>query len=123
MTYAEFMKGLKEYYGPYQPAEKEGMVALYVRDEFIESELAGLLDHLLRNYIGEYKLTPNIGIIERAKKEINEVHKTIGKRRGSQTFKIVDQRDENSMQKVGDLAHKLVENIRNLNNMGDQTDE
>ncbi len=124
MTYTEFMRGLAKYYGPYESPKKAEMVDHYLKDEFIEGELAALLDQIYRSYSGQFKYTPDIAIIEKAKENHNRAGYAIGKGRARDSyFKLPARQRPREMQKVGDLAKELIENLSKLNNMGDQTDE
>lgn len=70
MKHEAFLSMLEGYYGSYpRPVLKES-VARYIAD-FIEADLDVLMRELLLTYSGQYRHTPDIAVMEKAKQEIN----------------------------------------------------
>ena len=66
----DFLNTLEGYYGEYPRPLLREYISLYL-SEYTETELDVLLQELLLTYSGQYKHTPDIGIMEIKKAEIN----------------------------------------------------
>ena len=79
MTHEYFVSMLEGYYGPYpRPAVREAVLR-YVR-EYAQGDLELLAREVLLTYSGQYKHTPDIAVLEKAKHEVNDRHvKKIGR--------------------------------------------
>jgi len=70
MTASAFVHGVEDYYGPY-PRPAVRTIVLEYLIAFRPEELDELFKYVILNYSGQYRYTPDVAILEVAKKAIN----------------------------------------------------
>lgn len=70
MKHEAFLNLLEGYFGKYPRPALRDAVARYISD-YIEADLDVLMKELLLTYSGQYRHTPDIAVMEKAKAEIN----------------------------------------------------
>lgn len=115
MTHESFVSMLEGYYGKYPRPAVRAAVLRYVL-EYAEGDLEQLAREVLLTYSGQYKHTPDIAVLERAKGEVNGRQvKKIG-RGASDMLALPELMDsemtgEERVAALGELAEKMAAKV------------
>jgi hypothetical protein len=126
MTHETFVKSLEGYYGSYPRPVLRRAVLDYVASEYTEAHLDVLYREIVLTYSGQYRHTPDIAVMEKAKAEVNSrsALKQIG--HGKEAWMRLPESTENEMtpeeraSALGELAGNMAERVRG-GTVSDQT--
>ena len=102
MKYTRFIDLIEAYYGKYERPEIRKVVLAYLNITYSEKRLDALYHALIRSHTGQYRYTPDVAIMEKAK-----VH--IDRETDVPAFKLLEERpDDEQKAEVADMLTGLV---------------